>query len=179
MMIYALWQITYCIFIYVLQAEKVFNGKRTTSFSWLLADYLKNHSNSPLTRLMIFVGPKFQVWVFMLINFIYAVMTLIPTYFLYNNYNLHMIFICFVVMISIFNGADYYIEVFSARYRSELARVDGIVDADEETLLEATFNDASDRGKKRMDIHLEKKPRRISVKDLFEEKSSTAQHSGE
>ena len=40
---------------------------------------------------------------------------------------------------SIFNGADFYIEVFSRRYRSELKRLDEVEDGREEGLIEATF----------------------------------------
>ena len=53
---------------------------------------------------------------------------------------------------SIFNGADYYIEVFSRRYRQELLMLDASAEQIDESLLEATFGCVGSRGKTFKDI---------------------------
>ena len=47
-----------------------------------------------------------------------------PAYYYYNSFVLHTMFVLFIVFLSVFNGGDYYIEVFSLRYRIELDRLE-------------------------------------------------------
>lgn len=76
---------------------------------------------------------------------------------------------------SVFNGGDYYIEVFSRRYRSELKKLEESITV-EESLLEATFGCSSRLGKSENPTDnkggtqestdsLDQNP--ISVKDMF------------
>ncbi|KAJ3203981.1 hypothetical protein HK099_001307 [Clydaea vesicula] len=195
MAIYLFWQVAYYYFILVRKADKVFKGERATSFTWMLADYMKNKPDSPLTKLMVKVGEKYHVFCFMSLNFIYAILTTIPTFIFYKNFILHTTFLIIMLMMSIFNGADYYIEVFSKRYGIELTQLGSL--NEEETLLEATFGCTSSRGKALktekphklkeenvdsndiMDKILDKETfnisdvqRRLSVKDFSEEKKN-------
>jgi hypothetical protein len=123
-LVYMLWQAAYAYFILVQRADKVYKHGHATSFTWLLADYMKNKQDLFLTRVFQKVPSGAQPLLFMLVNFVYALVTSIPTILYYRYFWLHTLFICLLIMVSIFNGADYYIEVFSRRYTIELARLE-------------------------------------------------------
>lgn len=72
---YLIWQIGYYYIIMVRKKEKVLNGSRATSFTWMLADHIKNKPNSAVTKFMIYVGPHFQMPTFMFLNFLFALAT--------------------------------------------------------------------------------------------------------
>lgn len=72
---------------------------------------------------MHYVGPDNHIYVFIACNFLYTLLTILPVYFFYKNFYVHTSFIILIVMMSIFNGADYYIEVFSRRYRAEIEKL--------------------------------------------------------
>ena len=172
MTVYIIWQILYYYIILVKRGDKVFDGSRATSFTWLLSDYMKNKPNSWQTKLMVSVGPKYHVFVFMLFNLIFAILTVIPTFLFYKSIILHSIFMISILTMSIFNGADYYIEVFSKRYRSEVDRLDSFESSDEcsDGVLSAIFDESGIRGKKKNDKWMEeipRQPRRLSVQDVF------------
>lgn len=60
--------------------------------------------------------------VFAIAQLIYTVATMLPTYFLFHHPFVHGAFLLFMLFMAIWNGASYYIEVFSNRYVSELQR---------------------------------------------------------
>ncbi|KAG0165067.1 hypothetical protein DFQ28_009092 [Apophysomyces sp. BC1034] len=115
---YCIWQALYFVFIIVRRREKVESGLRLTSYSWLLND---NHGKRGLIQQAAFVfGEKYKLRMFMLLQLIYNVATTIPTYFLYKHFWLHTFFLTAMFAASVWNGANYYIEVFSRRYIREI-----------------------------------------------------------
>jgi Protein of unknown function (DUF2838) len=122
--VYVIWQCLYYYFILILNREKVFDGRHKTSYTWLLSDYMTKKKSNPMTRMFKAVPEYFHSFLFIIVQFAYALITMAPAIIYYNNFWIHTIFIVFIVMLSIFNGADYYIEVFSRRYTQELARLE-------------------------------------------------------
>lgn len=122
--VYIIWQGLYFYFILILNREKVFDGKHKTSYTWLLSDYMTKKQSNPMTKLFKAVPESFHSILFILVQFGYALITMAPAVLYYNNFWIHTVFIIFIVMLSIFNGADYYIEVFSRRYTQELHRLE-------------------------------------------------------
>jgi hypothetical protein len=119
--VYVFWQVIYYYFIFIRRSQKVFtDNSHATSFTYMLADHMKHKKDSFLVGLFLKTKPVYQPFLFMGLNLGYAVITLLPTGLLYRNFYIHTTYIIFIVMVSIFNGADYYIEVFSKRYRSDL-----------------------------------------------------------
>jgi hypothetical protein len=122
--VYVLWQAWYAYFILVQRADKVYNRSHATSFTWMLADYMKNKKESMLAQLFSKLPAWGQPLMFMALNFGFAIVTSIPTIFYYRSFWLHTIFIIAMVLVSTYNGASYYVEVFSHRYTIELERLE-------------------------------------------------------
>ncbi|KAI7853393.1 hypothetical protein BDC45DRAFT_511112 [Circinella umbellata] len=118
---YMIWQALYFVFIMVRRREKVESGLRMTSYSWLLDD---SHGRRGLIQKASFIfGAKYKIYMFMLLQLLYNVVTTIPTYFLYKSFWLHTFFLIAMFTASIFNGASFYIEVFSRRYVLEVEKL--------------------------------------------------------
>ncbi|CEP16576.1 hypothetical protein [Parasitella parasitica] len=115
---YGIWQSLYYLFIMVGRRDKVESGLRLTSYSWLLDD---THGRKGFIQNMAFMfGAKWKSEMFMLLQLIYNIVTSIPTYFLFRYFWLHTAFLIGMFAVSVWNGANYYIEVFSRRYISEI-----------------------------------------------------------
>ena len=61
--------------------------------------------------------------IFMGAQFIYSVVTFLPTLILYNSQLCHGLFIIFIFLASAFNGASFYIEVFSKVYQLKIDKL--------------------------------------------------------
>ena len=85
---------------------------------------MKKKKSSPVTKIFLAFPNSFHPYIFVIIQYLYALVTMAPSFFYYKSFFLHTLFILFIVFLSIFNGADCYIEVFSLRYRAELARLE-------------------------------------------------------
>ncbi|KAI9248412.1 hypothetical protein BY458DRAFT_526548 [Sporodiniella umbellata] len=118
---YALWQALYYVFIMVGQKQKVDAGLRLTSYSWLLND--TQGKRGFIQKSAFFFGERYKLPMFMLLQLVYHVVTAMPTYFLYRHFWLHTTFLIAMFAVSVWNGANYYIEVFSRRYITELDRI--------------------------------------------------------
>ncbi|KAI8390830.1 uncharacterized protein BYT42DRAFT_489150 [Radiomyces spectabilis] len=118
---YLIWQALYFVFIIVRRKEKVESGARITSYSWLLKETQKR--KSLIQRAAFAFGPKYKIYMFMLLQLAYNLVTVIPTYFLYKSFWLHTVFLISMFAASVWNGANYYIEIFSRRYIAELEKV--------------------------------------------------------
>ncbi|ORE12771.1 hypothetical protein BCV71DRAFT_190477 [Rhizopus microsporus] len=118
---YAIWQSLYYLFIMVRRRDKVESGLRLTSYSWLLND---THGKKGFIQTTAFLfGEKYKLEMFMLLQLTYNVVTSVPTYYLYQHYWLHTTFLIGMFAVSVWNGASYYIEVFSRRYVHELEKI--------------------------------------------------------
>lgn len=135
MLVYLLWQILYCFVVLDLNRDKVHDGKHVTSFSWLVTDFLKKKQSSILTQILHYIGEDNYMYFFIFSQFAYTLITILPVYIFYHSFWIHTIFIIFVVMMSVFNGADYYIEVFSRRYRLEIEKLQEKNDKEHEVLM--------------------------------------------
>lgn len=118
---YGVWQFLYYLFIMVGRRDKVESGLRLTSYSWLLDD---THGKKGFIQNVAFMfGAKWKLEMFMLLQLVYNVVTSIPTYYLYRHFWLHTTFLILMFAVSVWNGANYYIEVFSRRYISEIESI--------------------------------------------------------
>lgn len=118
---YGIWQGLYYLFIMVKKREKVESGLRLTSYSWLLND---THGKKGFIQTTAFMfGEKYKLEMFMLLQLVYNVVTSIPTYFLFRYFWLNTTFLIAMFAVSVWNGASYYIEVFSRRYVNEVEKI--------------------------------------------------------
>jgi len=112
---YAVWQLSYHFLITVRRREKIAAG-RPTSFTWLR----KSYSKSFLGKLVLSLPESLQETAFMLIQYSYAVATMLPCpiwfWYRYASATFLMAVFCW----SVYNGATYYIDVFGKRFQNEL-----------------------------------------------------------
>ncbi|KAI9777921.1 MAG: hypothetical protein M1839_008456 [Geoglossum umbratile] len=112
---YLLWQLSYHFFITMRRRAQIAAG-RPTSFTWLR----KSYSKKWIGRLVLSLPESLQEFAFMLIQYIYAVLTMLPCpiWFWYRWPSAGFLFAVFVW--SVYNGATYYIDVFGTRFQKEL-----------------------------------------------------------
>jgi len=112
---YAVWQLTYHTMITVRRREKIAAG-RPTSFTWLR----KSYANTTLGKIVISLPNSLQEPAFMLIQYSYACLTMIPCPLWFWSKWASGVFLTVVFIWSTYNGANYYIEVFGKRFQKEL-----------------------------------------------------------
>ncbi|CAD6442855.1 077f59cd-4139-4b6c-a40b-441148e92001 [Sclerotinia trifoliorum] len=112
---YAVWQLSYHFLITVRRREKIAAG-RPTSFTWLL----KSYSKVWIGKAVLALPDSLQEPAFMLIQYSYALLTMLPCpvwfWYRYASASFLMAVFCW----SVYNGANYYIEVFGKRFQNEL-----------------------------------------------------------
>lgn len=115
---YAGWQLTYHFLISVRRAEKIAAG-RPTSFTWLR----KSYSKTWLGKFVLNRSESLQEPTFMLIQYLYALLTILPCpiWFWYRWASASFLTIVFTW--SIWNGATYYMDVFGKRFQKELEQM--------------------------------------------------------
>ncbi|KAI1485960.1 hypothetical protein F5X96DRAFT_286603 [Biscogniauxia mediterranea] len=112
---YAVWQLTYYFFITVRRREKIAAG-RPTSFTWLRRSY----SKAWIGKLVLSLPDSLQEPAFMLIQYLYAVLTMLPCPLWFYSRWLSAVFLIVVFAWSVYNGSTYYIDVFGKRFQKEL-----------------------------------------------------------
>lgn len=112
---YVIWQLAYHCFITVRRAEQIAAG-RPTSFTWLR----KSYSKAWIGKIVLSLPESLQIPAFMLIQYSYAMVTMIPCpLWLWYRWASGAFLTCLFVL-SIHNGATYYIDVFGKRFQKEL-----------------------------------------------------------
>lgn len=115
---YAVWQLSYHFFITVRRREKIAAG-RPTSFTWLRRSYAKTW----IGKFVISLPDPLQEPAFMLIQYCYALLTIIPCPLWFWYRWASATFLLVVFGWSVWNGANYYMDVFGKRFQKELEQV--------------------------------------------------------
>ncbi|KAF2741304.1 hypothetical protein EJ04DRAFT_558029 [Polyplosphaeria fusca] len=115
---YLVWQLSYHFMITVRRREKIAAG-RPTSFTWLRRSYAKTW----IGKFVLSLPNALQEPAFMMIQYVYACLTMLPCpiWFWYRWPS--GIFLSAVFMWSIYNGATYYIDVFGKKFQKELEQL--------------------------------------------------------
>ena len=115
---YAVWQLSYHLLITVRRRDKIAAG-RPTSFTWLR----KSYANSWIGRLILSLPDPLQEPAFMLTQYSYALVSMIPCpiWFWYRWPS--AVFLLTMFVWSVRNGATYYIDVFGKRFQTELEQL--------------------------------------------------------
>lgn len=115
---YMVWQLAYHFLITVRRREKIAAG-RPTSFTWLRKSYAKTW----LGKIVLGLPEFLQEPAFMLIQYSYALVTMVPCPIWFWYRWASTIFLSSVFAWSIYNGATYYIDVFGNRFKKELEQL--------------------------------------------------------
>lgn len=115
---YTVWQLSYHFLITVRRREKIAAG-RPTSFTWLR----KSYSEHWIGKLVLALPPRFHELAFMLVQYLYALGTMVPCplWFWYRWPSAGFLMALFTW--SIYNGATYYIDIFGKRFQTELEQL--------------------------------------------------------
>ena len=129
-MYYCIWQASYFIKTELIDKKKLDNDcEIQTSLRWLSKD-TKNFINKFVLVAMrklqlmkpdeIFDCTKLKTKIiFIIMQFAFTVITLIPIPFIFNNFYLHILYLTAIFSMSVYNGAEYYIDVFAFKYMSK------------------------------------------------------------
>lgn len=115
---YLIWQLSYHLMITVRRREKIAAG-RPTSFTWLRRSY----SKSWIGKLVLALPDNLQETAFMLVQYIYALGTMVPCPLWFWYPWLSSAFLTIVFVWSIYNGATFYIDIFGKRFQTELEQL--------------------------------------------------------
>jgi hypothetical protein len=112
---YAVWQLSYHLLISVRGRAKIAAG-RPTSFTWLRRSF----ANVWIGRIVLALPEPAQEPAYMLIQYLYALLTMVPCPLWFWSRWASGAFLSAVFAWSVWNGATYYIDVFGTRFRKEL-----------------------------------------------------------
>ncbi|KAI1771804.1 hypothetical protein F4818DRAFT_190191 [Hypoxylon cercidicola] len=112
---YTFWQLCYYFFITVRRREKIAAG-RPTSFTWLRRSYSKTW----IGKLVLGLPAALQEPAFMMIQYLYAVLTMLPCPLWFYSRWASATFLIVVFAWSVYNGSTFYIDVFGKRFQKEL-----------------------------------------------------------
>lgn len=148
LLFYAFWQILYIIKTEIVDRERMLADPNIqTSLRWLTRD-----SKNILHKIAKAVCRTFGVLkpdenfdpealktkiVFWIGQLCFTVLTLLPTPFLFGNYAANTGYIIFVLSAAVYNGSNYYFEVFAARYLQKLEENAARVEAQEKVQQDA------------------------------------------
>ena len=115
---YAVWQLSYHFFITVRRREKIAAGC-PTSFTWLRKSYAK----TAIGRFVLSLPESLQEPAFMLIQYIYALLTMTPCPLWFWSRWSSAAFLFGAFTWSIWNGANYYMDIFGKKFQNELEQM--------------------------------------------------------
>jgi hypothetical protein len=115
---YLLWQLIYFVIVAVFRKKVIEQRNYPTSFSYLV----KSQRKKPglISKICSVFGSRYRFAVFMFLQFVYATVTILPTKLLWDYPALHELFLGAMTTISVWNAANFYIEIFSIRYATEV-----------------------------------------------------------
>mmetsp|Transcript_11309 Transcript_11309/g.24483 ORF Transcript_11309/g.24483 Transcript_11309/m.24483 type:complete len:450 (+) Transcript_11309:90-1439(+) len=131
LLFYAVWQTVYIFKTEIIDRKRMLADPTIqTSLRWLTRDR-KNAMHKIAKQVCRAIGvlkpeeefdpealkTKLVFWIGQLL---FTVVTLLPTHFLFVSKELHMAYILYTFAYSVWSGANYYFEVFAARYIQEL-----------------------------------------------------------
>jgi len=118
LLVYCFWQLLYWFKVEVLDRHKFKNDPNyMTSYLWLTND---KQNKSLIYKLSNIYGKKYQVWWFGIWQLFYTFLTMLPVKLFYSSYIAHTLFLILLCGVSCWNGASFYIEVFSVKYQQTL-----------------------------------------------------------
>jgi len=116
---YAIWQVLYLVKTEIFDKEKISNDTEImTSVKWMTE--VKPH---PIYKLMLKKGlAPSPVAALTLVQAIYTMLTLIPIIPIFQHFELHCIYLSLIFIVCIWNGANYYFDIFTETYTDRLQR---------------------------------------------------------
>ncbi|KAK0539741.1 hypothetical protein OC835_001003 [Tilletia horrida] len=113
--VYAIWQLLYWTFISTSKKSKIESGARINSYSTM------TRGKGAVANLLGKYPPSLREPAFMALQFVYTVVTTLPApLVLYPSKLASSVFLMIVLIISVWNGATWYVEVWARKFEKEL-----------------------------------------------------------
>jgi len=112
---YMAWQIAYLFKVKVVSAKKINESKYTTSLSWMTLT-----KTAAMYKLFNMFGPRYRTFMFVVCQFLFTLVTMLPAPLFYHSKLAHALCLVVSFLICVWNGASFYIDVFSRRYIATL-----------------------------------------------------------
>ena len=135
---YLLWQFFYIIKTEIVDRNKLdTHPELLTSLRWLSSDSKNAFAKTVLTYMRKirlfkkeeeFNSRSFKTKAtFVCCQFLFTMFTFVPTYIFYYSRAAHLSYIGLIFTVSVFNGASFYIEIFSKRYNSRIEKMEAML----------------------------------------------------
>lgn len=117
---YLLWQVMYIVWVDLIRKKHVEKNKLATSYNWLV----ERRKQGLWYRLMNILGPDWNKPMFILLQFCYTILVMLPCYLFYYSLEANILAIMVFMCVACWNGGQYYIDIFSERYHLQFEKLD-------------------------------------------------------
>ncbi|GMH35966.1 hypothetical protein BSKO_03834 [Bryopsis sp. KO-2023] len=114
--VYMLWAVLYYLKIFVISSKRIQDRGYDTLYG-----YMMSNKKSAFSRFVLGYPKKWQPLVYMSTHALLVCVTMILGVIWWKSFELHTLFMTTVILISVWNGANYYFEVFAKRYFAALS----------------------------------------------------------
>eukprot|EP01006_Ploeotia_vitrea_P038893 TRINITY_DN66286_c0_g1_i1.p2 TRINITY_DN66286_c0_g1~~TRINITY_DN66286_c0_g1_i1.p2 ORF type:complete len:405 (+),score=192.71 TRINITY_DN66286_c0_g1_i1:90-1304(+) len=109
-------QVLYYLIIHLFLRKSIKQNPRAlTTYRYLV----KSNRRSPTFRLVSVCGAPFRRLVFSLYYTVFAAVTILPTFLMYQYFWVNFFCVAGCIVVAVWNGANFYIEVFSRKYAAK------------------------------------------------------------
>jgi hypothetical protein len=119
LLFFAFWQLCYYLKTEVIDRDHI---KRDTNIITSFR-FMKQYKGSPVYKILNKYAEKYQLFIFMTLQFTYHLLTIIPVKLMYDYPTLHFIAMGYVFVQCVHNGSNFYIEKFSSSYIQRLQEI--------------------------------------------------------
>jgi len=118
---YCLWQIAYFVKTEIIDRDFIEKDKEIVTSARWMSD-VKPH---PIWVMCAKKGYKREQasYVLMTVQLIYTMLTFIPIPFIYHSFELHVLYLSAIFLVAVWNGANFYFEIFSETYSKRLQKL--------------------------------------------------------
>lgn len=118
-MLYLLWALLYSLKIFLVSSKRIKERNYETMYIYYM--------NQPwAAKILSTFGLKFAPHVFMSLHITFFIVSSVFALLAYSSFYLHSLLMLMWIALSIWNGANFYMEYFSKKYESSLSRLEEI-----------------------------------------------------
>jgi hypothetical protein len=139
---YFVWQMMYFIFISRPKAAKIASGERINSYSHM------SKGKGAVAKVLAKAPTERREWAFIALQFVYTIVCTLPAPWLfYNSRTASAAFCLSLILLSVWNGAGYYVEVWGRRFERELEKLRKEVEATQKAAAATAPSDSKSTSK--------------------------------
>jgi len=116
-LLYVLWAVAYYLKIFVVSSRKIQERNYECMFVHVMRQNVFKKLLAPF-------GTKFAPCLFMVCHLLFYTISAALAYFCMKSFWFHASFVAFWVLVSVWNGANFYMEYFATKYNVSLARLE-------------------------------------------------------